>query len=135
MLLACTQRALAADVQRDNEISIITLREHAASARLPVIDYLKPPIAPRDSPLAVETIDKSLLDNGAYKDLGALLDVGSSALSTAAEGDSANDITLQGFGNTTLFRNGLNASLIGAPPASAFNIERVEILKGPDGAL
>ena len=127
--------AIAAAAPLSTDIPTIIVREHSAGDHPHALDYLQLPLSARDSPLAIETIERSLLDNGGYKDLGAVLDVASSALTVAAEGDSANDITLRGFGNTALFRNGLNAALIGAPPASAFNIERIEILKGPDGAL
>lgn len=127
--------AFASDAQSGSDIPIITVREHSAGDHRQAVDYLKLPLSARDSPLAVETIDRSLLDKSAYKDLGAVLDVASSALTVAADGDSANDITLRGFGNTPLYRNGLNAALIGGPQNSTFNIERIEILKGPDGAL
>ena len=117
------------------DIPTITVRDHAINRPHHQLDYLKLPVNPRDSPLAVETIDRSLIDNSAYKDLGNLLDVASSALTVGAEGNSANDITLRGFSGTPLYRNGVNAALIDGPQNSTFNIERIEILKGPDGAL
>ena len=138
VLVTCALIPIAAVTANEiaiTDIPTITVRDHVAVSRRQPIEYLKLPLNERDSPLAVETIDEPLLNSGAYKDLGALLDVASSALTVAADGDSANDISLRGFGNTPLFRNGLNGSLIGAPAASAFNIERVEILKGPDAAL
>ncbi len=117
------------------DIPTITVRDHATNRPHHQLDYLKLPVNPRDSPLAVETIDRSVIDNSAYKDLGNLLDVASSALTVGAEGNSANDITLRGFSGTPLYRNGVNAALIDGPQNSTFNIERIEILKGPDGAL
>lgn len=127
--------AVAANEPASTDIPTITVRDRAAVKHRQTLDYLKLPINARESPLALETIDGALVGSGGYNDLGALLDVASSALTAAAEGGSANDISLRGFSNTPLFRNGLNGSLIDAPPVSAFNIERVEILKGPDAAL
>ena len=137
-LVACSLgpiAAIAADATQPTDIPTVTVRDHAAASHRQQLDYLKLPLNQRASPLAVEIIHGSLLDSGAYKDLGALLDIASSALTVAAEGGSATDVSLRGFGDTPLFRNGLNASLIGAPPTGAFNIERIEILKGPDAAL
>lgn len=127
--------APAINPTQPTDIPTITVRDRAVDGPRQALNYLKLPVHARESPLALETIDGAVLDSGAYKSLGALLDVASSALTGAAEGGSANDISLRGFGDTPLFRNGLNASLIDAPPSSAFNIERIEILKGPDAAL
>ena len=138
LLLTCGLHAavtLAAEPDQTRDIPTITVRDRAAGQAESAHNYLKLPLHERQSPLATETIDRALLDSGAYKNLGALLDVASSALTVSAEGSSANDITVRGFGNTPLFRNGLNASLIGGPATSAYNIERIEILKGPDAAL
>jgi iron complex outermembrane recepter protein len=99
------------------------------------LESIKLPLDARQSPLSVETVERRFIDNSGYQDLASLLNFGTSALASAADGGRFGDVTVRGFGNTPLFRNGLNDALIGSLPRSTFNIERIEILKGPDAAL
>ena len=87
----------------------------------------------RDIPISAEIIDATLV--GAMGDMGVALQVASMANVVAAEGGVFNEITLRGFSDAAFYRNGVNDSLVQMPQRSLANIDRIEILKGPSGAL
>lgn len=88
-----------------------------------------------DVPFSVETIQKDLIEQYDNGSLATLLGATSSALVSASEGGNTNEITLRGFSDTAIYRNGINDSFADKAPRNLVHIERIEILKGPSSAL
>ena len=91
-------------------------------------------IAP-SGPLSIESIDREVMEQSGARDVSAVLDMASSALSVAYDGGAGREVSLRGFGDTSVYRNGLNdgQALFGARPL--VTVERLEIVKGPSAAL
>lgn len=95
----------------------------------------KLPVPSNEIPISAEAFGSDLINQSGYLRLSDLLDIASSAIPLAAEGGIFNEVMLRGFGDTPFYRNGLNDSLGQLAPRSLVNIERIEILKGPNAAL
>ena len=95
----------------------------------------KLPVPSREVPISVEALDENLIDQSGYLQLSDLLDIATSAISIASDGGIFNEVMLRGFSDSTFYRNGLNDSLGQLTSRTLVNIERVEILKGPNAAL
>lgn len=105
--------------------------------RLPgdTVSAARLPVPPNEIPISVEWLRRDHIELTGYRDLAELLDVATSALTVTSEGGIFSDVILRGFGNTPFYRNGLNDSLGQLAPRALVNIERVEVLKGPNAAL
>ncbi len=88
-----------------------------------------------DVPVSAERLDTATIDQTGYRDLAALLHSATSVSANPAEGGVFSDFLLRGFADTPIYRNGINDSIGDRPTRSIANIEYIEILKGPYGAL
>ena len=110
----------------------ITDQATSESERLTAV---KLPVPSSELPISAEALDAELIDHSGYAQLSDLLDIASSAIPLAAEGGIFNEVMVRGFSDTPFYRNGLNDSLGQLAPRSLVNIERIEILKGPNAVL
>jgi iron complex outermembrane recepter protein len=88
-----------------------------------------------DVPLSAERLNSNTIERSGFRTLGPLLQASTSAVANPASGGAFNEILLRGFGNAPVFRNGLNDSAGTLPIRSLANVESIEVLKGPYGAL
>ncbi|MFT4562550.1 MAG: iron complex outermembrane receptor protein [Gammaproteobacteria bacterium] len=95
----------------------------------------KIPLPASDVPLSVERLNSDVIERSGFRALGPLLQASTSAIANPASGGAFNEILLRGFGNTPVFRNGLNDSAGSLPIRPLANVQYIEVLKGPYGAL
>ena len=88
-----------------------------------------------DLPLSAERIDSKTLERTGFRGLGPLLQATTSVTTQASDGNAFNDFLLRGFSNTPVYRNGINDSVGDRPARSLANVDYIEVLKGPYGAL
>lgn len=93
------------------------------------------PVPSQEIPIGSERIGGEQIALSGYRDGTALLSALTSAVTVRSEGGTFGEVLLRGFGNTPFFRNGLNDSLGQIAPRALVNIERIEVLKGPNAAL
>ena len=99
------------------------------------LDSARAAVPESDLPVSAEIVGAELIDTLGSPNVAALLHQTTSAVSTPAGGTAFNEIQLRGFENASLYRNGVNDSLGALPLRSLANVERIEVLKGPYGAL
>lgn len=95
----------------------------------------KTPTSVFELPLSVEVLDQALIERAQDQTLAEVLQSGSTALMSPGEGNFLNEIMLRGFDNAAIFRDGFNDSLGSLTLRDIANVESIEILKGPVGAL
>jgi iron complex outermembrane recepter protein len=127
--------APVASAQTESGVPTIEIIDKADGKQPERLTAAKLPVPPSEIPISAEALDAELIDHSGYARLSDLLDIASSAIPLAAEGGIFNEVMLRGFGDTPFYRNGLNDSLGQLAPRSLVNIERIEILKGPNAAL
>ena len=88
-----------------------------------------------DLPISVERFDADTISATGVTSLDSLLSVASTAVPTSTEGGAISEILLRGFSDAPIFRNGINDSAGLLTPRTLANVELVEVLKGPYGAL
>lgn len=88
-----------------------------------------------DLPLSAERIDTASIEQTGFRGLGSLLQATTSVTTQASDGNAFNDFLLRGFSNTPVYRNGINDSVGDRPARSLANVDYIEVLKGPYGAL
>jgi len=88
-----------------------------------------------DLPLSAERIDTATIEQTGFRGLESLLQATTSVTTQGADGNAFNDFLLRGFANTPVYRNGINDSLGDRPARSLANIDYIEVVKGPYGAL
>lgn len=101
----------------------------------------------QDVPIAVTALDSSLIENRAIQDISELDRVAPNIyFTTTAQSSFANNVTIRGIGSTeTLLVSqpaiGIyvddiyQATTLTAGATEAFDIDRIEVLKGPQGTL
>ncbi|MCC7412341.1 MAG: TonB-dependent receptor [Gammaproteobacteria bacterium] len=109
------------------EIPVDAERDRVAGAKLSA--------AARDLPVSAQVLPADLLTLGAYADVQQAMLALSTATALPAEGGIGEGLMLRGFADAVYLRDGLNTSLGLAPLRSLANVERIEILNGPYGAL
>ena len=118
----------------DSLPNVLVTEKQQSQLRQGQLSSAKIALPAEDLPFSAEIIDASVLAAG-FTDLGNALQVASMASISPSEGGAFDQITLRGFVDTAFYRNGINDSLGQMPMRSLANIERVEVLKGPSGAL
>ena len=124
-----------ADEQHKPRMPTIEITDNAASEESERLTATKLPVPSSEIPISAESLDAALIDRSGYAQLSDLLNIATSAIPLAAEGGIFNEVMLRGFRDTPFYRNGLNDSLGQLAPRSLINIERIEVLKGPNAAL
>jgi iron complex outermembrane receptor protein len=89
----------------------------------------------RELPLSAEVLAGGLIEDSQYRGMAGVLDSFSLTISTPGERGLFEEIMLRGFAETPFYRDGLNDSLGGLPVRELANVERIEILKGPNSAI
>ena len=112
-VLVTDKRAIAADHIRASKIA------------LPAFDL----------PLSAERLDTATIEQTGFRGLDSLLQATTSVTGQGGDGNAFNDFLLRGFANTPVYRNGINDSLGDRPARSLANVDYIEVLKGPYGAL
>ncbi|MCZ6666671.1 MAG: TonB-dependent receptor [Gammaproteobacteria bacterium] len=113
----------------------IEILEKSTAENAQRLHATKLPVPSREVPISIEALDPNLIEQSGYLQLSDLLDIATSAISIASDGGIVNEVMLRGFSDSTFYRNGLNDSLGQLTSRTLVNIERVEILKGPNAAL
>ena len=89
----------------------------------------------RDLPVSVEVVGAEIIDHAQFSEFAQVLDGYTLASVTPGERGLFEQIVVRGFADTPYYRNGLNDSLGALPVHDLANVESIEILKGPNGAL
>jgi iron complex outermembrane receptor protein len=99
------------------------------------LEAIKAGVPLQELPVSVETVGADLLGNAGMTDAAAALDGYTLAIATPGERGLFEQILLRGFTDTPFYRNGVAASLGALPVYDLANVEAIEVLKGPNGAL
>ena len=132
--LICATNPLAAEPEQTS-LPTIEILEKSTTENAQRLHATKLPVPSREVPISIEALDSNLIEQSGYLQLSDLLDIATSAISIASDGGIVNEVMLRGFSDSTFYRNGLNDSLGQLTSRSLVNIERIEILKGPNAAL
>jgi iron complex outermembrane receptor protein len=89
----------------------------------------------RELPLSADVLPGELIDESQYRGLAGVLDSFSLTIATPGERGLFEEVMLRGFTEIPFYRDGLNDSLGGLPLRETANVERIEILKGPNSAI
>lgn len=119
--------------EQDDVPNIIVTGRRVIDNNSLVSSKTKLPIS--ELPISVERLDAGTISATGSTSLDSLLSAASSAVPTATEGSAVSEILLRGFSDAPIFRNGINDSAGLLTPRSLANVERIEVLKGPYGAL
>jgi iron complex outermembrane receptor protein len=133
LLAACC--SFAAQLESAEPIPNITITEQKLEPGSDYVDGAKIRVPARDLPLGLETLSRQLVEALGANQTADLLHLTTSAIANPSEGGVFDQIALRGFGDTPFYRNGINDSFGQLPARSLVNVERIEILKGPYGAL
>jgi outer membrane receptor protein involved in Fe transport len=123
-----------ADLIEREDVPNITVTEKHLAAPDELLSS-KIPLPASDIPLSAERLTSDMVERIGFRALGPLLQASTSAIANPAGGGAFNEILLRGFGNAPVFRNGLNDSAGTLPIRPLANVESIEVLKGPYGAL
>lgn len=91
------------------------------------------PLGNLENPQVYSVIRKELMQEQIAIDYNSALASVPGAVVSNGVNDSGNDIKIRGFASQATFRNGL--AMDSRTQTDIFNIERVEVLKGPSGTL
>lgn len=126
--------ALAGDTDEHRDVPNVLVTEKRVVATDEVLSS-KIELPANDLPLSAERLDADAIARIGLTSLGPLLQAATSATAHRSSGGSFNEILLRGFADTPIYRNGINDSKGQLPARGLANIERIEVLKGPYGAL
>jgi iron complex outermembrane receptor protein len=88
-----------------------------------------------DLPFSAQALGRELIEAVQAERLTEVLRIASSAIVVPDEGLLVDAVTLRGFADAAVFRDGFNTALAALPLRDSANIQTIEILKGPISAL
>ncbi len=124
----------AAEIDDKRDVPNILVTDRRAEHQDEVLSS-KINLPANDLPLSAERLGADAIARIGFTSLGPLLQAATSATAYRTSGGAFNEILLRGFADAPIYRNGINDSKGQLPTRSLANIERIEVLKGPYGAL
>lgn len=126
--------ARAAEIDAGQDVPNVLVTEKRAEPQDEVLSS-KIDLPANDLPLSAERLGADAIARIGLTSLGPLLQAATSATAHRTSGGAFNEILLRSFADAPIYRNGINDSKGQLPARSLANIERIEVLKGPYGAL